>query len=106
MENYRRSFLTLHDVRMELARCYHDLREGRIDPKRGNVMIGALRSVAAIMEQERAEMRMNILDAKIAVLRQIMDGETLDSLPKWARLPVIEHGAIRVDAPDILDDPP
>jgi hypothetical protein len=105
MEQHRRLFLTLHDVRMELARCYHDLREGRLETKRGNAMVAALRSVAMIMEQERAEQRLSILDAKIAALRMIVDGETLENLPRWARLPVIEHGAIRVDAPDILDDP-
>lgn len=103
----KRSFFVLYDVKCELADVYQALKEERLDPRRGNAMIRALREIAVLIEGERAERRLSVLDEKIAVLRQMLGGTPLEELPEWARLPVIEHGAIAVrrDDPDVLDDP-
>jgi hypothetical protein len=100
----RRSFHVLYDVRCELAEVYDALKRETLDPRRGNAMIRALSEIAALIEQERVERRMSVLDQKIAVLRQLLGGTPLEQLPEWARLPVIQGGAIEVrEQPDVLD---
>jgi hypothetical protein len=100
----RRSFFVLYDVKCELAEVYHAVKSGALEPKRGNTMIRALSELAQLIEQERSERRLSVLDQKIGVLRQMLEGTPLEQLPSWIKLPVIEHGAIAVrEERDLLD---